>query len=554
MAAVSAAAIEQMIRQAQGLAARGGMREASRTLQDAVTLAPRSAEAHAALGWVLHQLGEPLRAADALKKSAALNGTRAETHYLLGTVQQVTGDIDGAIKSFERAMALKPSMPDPYGGASSLYERSSQPAKARQVIERGLKHVPKDAQLRAIHAGMRLRDGEAEGAKADLQKLIAQTNPEDVPALVRAWHNMGQTLDKLGEFDASFAAFARCNQLRETMPQAVWALQNDNVTGFIRAQRSITKEQCERWAKEEPQDGLPSPAFLVGFPRSGTTLIEQVLGAHPKVVATPERHMLLFPQAMLEQLARAGGGAAADDAAVVACLDALTPDHLRALRAEYWKHAEREIGGAGAGAGGAEAGGAGAGAGGAGKQEPIGDRLLVDKYPVHVGRLGLINRLFPRAKVMVALRDPRDCCLSAFMQYFQHNPAMVKFLRLDTTARFYAELIGLYLELRDRLTTPLLAFRYEDVVADAEGQARSLLNFLELEWDEKVLSPEERAKSRYVNTPSWNATSSKINAGAKGRWTKYRKHLEPILGELEGFVKEFGYVPSFEPGSAEVPS
>lgn len=509
-----------MLRQAEGLAMSGRMRDAAGLLQNAVTMAPRSAEAHATLGWAFAQLGEHHRAVAPLRRAIALDGTRAEHHMTLGTVLQVTGPVDEALLCFQRAMALKPSLPGPYGGAASVLERSSQNAKAREVIEKGIRAVPQDAQLKAIHASMRLRDGEAEGARDDLRALLASRPEPDLPARIKAWHTLGQALDKLGDPDGSFEAYTSCNRLREMLPQVRWALENDNVTPMIHAQAGITKEHCERWAASEPDDGLPSPAFLVGFPRSGTTMLENVLGAHPGCVATPERGMFLHCTAIIEHAMKQNPGKPLTD-----LLDALKPEDVTALRRRYWDAAKPEIGG------------------------DLKGRLLVDKYPVHIGRLGLINRVFPRARVLVALRDPRDCCLSAYTQYFAHNPAMVRFLRLDTTARFYADLLGSFLLLKDRLTTPCMTARYEDTVEDLEVQSRKMLEFLGLEWNDAVLRPEDRATKRYVNTPSWSTVGKSVNTKARGRWVKSRKHLEPILPVLEPFVTEFGYEPSYPDGT-----
>ncbi len=517
MSPASNAAVDSMLRQAEGLAMAGRMREAATLLHSAVTTAPRSAETHALLGWAFSQLGEHHRAVAPLRKAISLDGTRAEHHMTLGTVLQVTGPIDEALLCFQRAMALKPSLPGAYGGAASVLERSSQYAKAREIIEKGLKAVPHDAQLRAIHANMRLRDGEAEGARDDLRALLASRPEPDLPARIKAWHTLGQALDKLGDPDGSFEAYTSCNRLRELLPQVRWALENDNVTPMIHAQASITREHCQRWAASEPDDGLPTPAFLVGFPRSGTTMLENVLGAHPRCVATPERGMLLHAVGMIEHAMKQRPTVPLPE-----LLDAMTPADVTALRRRYWDAAKPEIGG------------------------ELNGRLLVDKYPVHVGRLGIINRLFPRARVLVALRDPRDCCLSAYTQYFAHNPAMVRFLRLETTACFYADLLGSYLTLKDRLTTPLMTARYEDTVEDLEAQSRKMLEFLGLEWDDAVLRPEDRAKKKYVNTPSWSTVNASVNTKARGRWVKSRKHLEPILAELEPFVKLFGYEPSYK--------
>jgi Flp pilus assembly protein TadD len=523
MPPVAQSTIDQMVRQAEGLAGSGRLREAAQILREATTLAPRHSMAHATLGWVYGQLGEHHRGVEPLRKAVALDGTRAENHYYLGTILQVTGPVPEALVCFQRAMALKPSLPGPYGGAASVLERSSQPDKARQVIEKGLKAVPRDAQLKAIHAGMRLRDGEAEGARDDLRALLASRPEPDLQARIRAWHTLGQVLDKLADADGSFEAYTSCNRLRELLPQVKWALENDNVTPMIHAQAAITREHFVRWAAEEPDDGLPTPAFLVGCPRSGTTMLEQVLGSHPACVSTPERGMLLHPVAIVEHAQRLN-----PSRPLVDIFDSMTKDEVTTMRRRYWDAAKPEIGG------------------------ELNGRLLVDKYPVHVGRLGLINRIFPRARVLVALRDPRDCCLSAYTQYFAHNPAMVRFLRLDTTARFYADLLGSFLTLKNRLTTPLMTARYEDTVEDLEAQARKMLEFLGLEWNDAVLRPEDRAKKRYVNTPSWQSVNTGVNTRARGRWVKFRKHLEPILPVLEPFVKEFGYETSYPQGSDSV--
>lgn len=521
MPPVAAQHIEDLVRQADALFNQGRLRDAQRLLTDAVALAPRSAKAHAYLGWVLHHQGDHQAGLDHLKKAVTLDGTQAGLHHMLGMALQVSSRADDAAKSFERAIALRPAMPDPYGALASVHERSSRLDKARATIERGLKAVPADDQLKAIHCTYRLNDQEIESAITDLRALTAPT--VNLTARIRAWHTLGMALDKRKDPDAAWHAYTQCNTLRQELPQVRWALANDTISPLIRQQSATTRAHAERWLATEPQDDLPSPAFLVGFPRSGTTMLEQVLGAHPGVVATPERGMLMHPLARFERLMASRGD-------FLSTADSLTPAELTEMRRAYWESARFEV------------------------QGPINNRLLVDKYPVHIGRLALINRLFPRAKVIVALRDPRDCCLSAYTQYFAHNPAMVKFLRIDTTARFYADLLGLYLELKDRLTTPILTTRYEDTVEDLPSHAARMLEFLELPWDDRVLTPEQHAQRRYVNTPSHSAVNQKVNTRARGRWKPYRAHLEPILPVLEPFIQRFGYEPSGPAPSAPAPA
>lgn len=518
MPPVSAQHIEDLVRQADGLFNQGRLRDAQRLLTDAVAMAPRNAKAQAYLGWVLHHQGDHQGGLEHLRKAVSLDGRQAGLHHMLGMALQVSSRAEEALLSFERAIALKPAMPDPYGALASVHERSSRLDKARATIERGIKAVPGDEQLRAIHCAYRLNDAEIDGAVADLRALTAPT--VNLTARIRACHTLGVALDKRKDADGAWAAYTLCNSLREQLPQVRWALANDTVSPMIAQQMSVTRAHCEKWLAEEPDDGLPTPAFLVGFPRSGTTMLEQVLGAHPGVVATPERGMLMHCVAMFERLLAKRG-------AFAAVADAMSGAEVTEMRRAYWDAAKFEIGGA-----------------------PNG-RLLVDKYPVHIGRLGLINRLFPRAKVIVALRDPRDCCLSAYTQYFAHNPAMVKFLRIETTAGFYAELLGLYVALKDVVTTPILTTRYEDTVADLPSHAARMLEFLELPWDDRVLTPEQHAQRRYVNTPSHSAVNQKVNTRARGRWKPYRAHLEPVLPILEPFIERFGYEPSSGAAAAE---
>ena len=264
-----------------------------------------------------------------------------------------------------------------------------------------------------------------------------------------------------------------------------------------------------RWAAERFDDGLADPLFLVGFPRSGTTMIEQVLGSHPRVVAGDEKPMLVEVSAKITQ--------GASIASIGTALDAMPRARVLELRREYWDSVARHGFVVGVG------------------------QVFIDKYPLHISRLSVINRLFPRSRVLVAVRDPRDCCLSGFMQLMDPNPAMMQFMTLDTGARLYDAVMNLYLAERAKLTLATREVYYEDAIADLQTQARAMLEFLGLEWSDKVLSFHERARQRYISTPSHRTVTEPVNTRAMGRWRNYRSHLEPILPLLARYVQEFGY-------------
>ncbi len=168
-------------------------------------------------------------------------------------------------------------------------------------------------------------------------------------------------------------------------------------------------------------------------------------------------------------------------------------------------------------------------------------KLFVDKLPLNSVFMPLLARLFPGARFILALRDPRDVVLSCFMQTFTLNEAMRHFLSLDETARYYAAVMGVAARAESRLGPRVLRVRYEDVVSDTEGQARRLLAFLQLPWDPAVLAFHETARKRRINTPSYQQVVQPVYGSARERWRKYAEELAPVLPVLEPFVRSFGY-------------
>jgi hypothetical protein len=169
-----------------------------------------------------------------------------------------------------------------------------------------------------------------------------------------------------------------------------------------------------------------------------------------------------------------------------------------------------------------------------------GERVL-DKHPMRTLDLGMVNLLFPRAKVVVMIRDPRDCCLSCFFQDLGITPVSVRFLTLETLGDIYGEIMGLWVGMRDRVTFPWLEMRYEDLVSDFEPRARELVEFLGEPWTDRVLEFHKKAARRTITTPSYQAVTQKVNTRAVGRWARYEKHLGPLVERVRPFLDTFGY-------------
>jgi len=245
--------------------------------------------------------------------------------------------------------------------------------------------------------------------------------------------------------------------------------------------------------------------FFVGFPRSGTTLMERALKAHPRIVTTDERSPLA---PILAELGESPG--------YPQDLERLDGGEIAALQDRFWARAEDVLG-------------------------PLDGKVLVDKMPLNLVNLGLANGLFPDARVLVALRDPRDACLSCFMQRFQFSDAMANFLDLESTATAYAAVMALWLHYREALSAPWREYRYEDLVADFRGTVEGVLGFIGLAWHDDVLGYGERAKDQVITTPSYRQVTRAIDPRAAGRWRRYRDELSPVLPRLRPLVRALGY-------------
>jgi hypothetical protein len=173
--------------------------------------------------------------------------------------------------------------------------------------------------------------------------------------------------------------------------------------------------------------------------------------------------------------------------------------------------------------------------------EPIGDRILLDKNPEFTLIVPHISRVFPEMKLVIAIRDPRDVCISCFMQALPITIVSSNYLSLKNTVAKYAMVIDTWIKIRSMTHTPWIEIRYEDAVADLQRQARRLLDFLQLPWDANVLEFHTRAQKKFVRSPSYEAVTRPIRNTAIGRWKNYAKYLEPYLDQLTPLCREFNY-------------
>ena len=173
--------------------------------------------------------------------------------------------------------------------------------------------------------------------------------------------------------------------------------------------------------------------------------------------------------------------------------------------------------------------------------EAVMHKQVVDKNALNTIDLGVISVIFPEAKIVFALRDPRDVSISCLMQAFTPSQATVNLLSLEGIAKQYAAVMDYWLTLRNLIQPSFLELRYEDTVTDFEASYRRVFEFLGVEWVAEVTQFHERAHGRYISTPSFAAVSQPLYSKAVARWKNYEQPLAPILPILDRFIFAFGY-------------
>ncbi|MEQ8769477.1 MAG: sulfotransferase [Phycisphaerales bacterium] len=441
------------------------------------------------------------------------NTARARALVARGRELERQRDYGGAEQAFRRAIGEDAAHAPAFAALARVLERTNNLEGASAAADRAVELDPADDHARLTRANLLRRAGDPAGARAEFERVLLKEAPGSVgeAVLAVAWNRYGLTLDALSDAERAMAAFERANDIRWSMPDAANIDAAAPVRRLDATRAFLTADRMSAWAATDGRaDAEPAdPVFLAGFPRSGTTLTERILGAHPAAAILDERSPMR--ETILRARELAGGTPYPD------VFDQITPAQARELRAHYWSGVAHRAG------------------------EGIQGRRLIDKVPLHLLDLAAIVRLFPRARVLMAIRDPRDVCVSAAMQLMVPNPAMASLRTVEGAARFYARVMGLWVGVRDRLPNPVLESRYEDLVADPDAAARRLVAFVGLEWDDAVLEFHRGARRAFIATPSFEAVAKPISGDAQGRWTRYARWVEPALPELQPFLDAWGY-------------
>ncbi len=472
---------------AMTLRALGREADAQIVLGRALTLRPETCEGLCQLGGLYFEMRRYEQAIDSYERALAIDPCSAAAYRGIGRVRFSQGLLEDARTAIAKALELEPENAANYAAMGQTYQTEGRFEAAIDWQRQAIARQPNNAVAHYTLSMMRGANDRKERIR-ELERALTEgsPNPEQAVGLQFA---LGKVYDEDGDFDAAFRCFEAGNALRKTRQRFVL----EEEVAFVDA--TIATFCRELYAELGPI-GNPTdrPVFVVGMMRSGTTLVEQILASHPHIHGHGELEEIRWlAQSLVE---RSGAGRPYPD-----CASAIRGPLAQRLAGEYLAVLERDAG------------------------EAI---RSVDKMPANFRYLGLIALLFPAAKLIHCVRDPRDTCLSNYFQDFGIRHAFTCDLRqLGLYHRLYRRLMAHWHAV---LPMPILDVPYEALVADQEAWSRKIVDFVGLDWDARCL--DYYKTDRPVLTSSFWQVRQPIYSSSIGRWRHYERHLGPLLDAL----------------------
>ncbi len=450
---------------------------------------PRNADALNLLSQVAFARGLYDDAVTHLSRCAAMHPRDAGTQYSLGELYTYLGRYRDAITRFDKALRLKPDDPMAITGKASAFVKSGEYAKARALLQPLVDTPAMTAEMAMPLARVELHEGNVE-AIMELVNRHATPGQSGGSASRHLYWMLGRSLEHCGRYDEAFGAYRQANECVEIPFDAnAWRQQTDDLIEAFSAERMRSLPRARH--------GSSLPIFIVGMPRCGSTLVETILDTHPDAHGAGE--LATLPLIVNDIPLKIGSSLG-----YPACIEDFSQQDVDAIARTYLDRIEPLAKGA---------------------------QRVADKYLGNYRYLGLIELLFPEARIIHCRRDPLDTCLSCFCQTLLVGafPFVTDLQRLGIAYTDYQRAMTHWQQV---LQKPILVVLYEQLVSDQQRVSREIVEFCGLPWDDSCLRFYER--SRAVQTASFEQVTKPIYSSSVARYRNFDKHLGPLKAALGG--------------------
>ncbi|MDG2321114.1 MAG: sulfotransferase [Rhodospirillaceae bacterium] len=466
---------------------------------------PKDPEVMALFGECLLKVGAYTVAIEKFLAALSLGKDSFDIRMRLGGAYLKLNQFQSAIEHYKEAVVHGPGNLVAKVNLAIALERANQIGELQDLIVEILEIDSENIEGRLIAATVQRRKGDYEQGIHFLEDLrLDKATPLQA---TRCLFELAQLYDRAERSEEAFKTFTAANRLQSNGSGFDQSIANNFKEHVAYERKKLHRQESLSAAAVSDTQDRPDPTFLIGFTRSGTTLLEQILGAHPDLDVLGEKPIFtrVYQDFVAMEEAQEKLGAT------------VSLDQLSYLKETYTDSVSAYLGAA-----------------------P--KHHFVDKLALNLTKTRLIQAMFPKSKYIFALRHPCDVCLSNFMQSFFLNDATANFLNFEDAIRVYDQVMKLWAQASALFNLNTHIVRYESLVGDFESTTRQIFEFLELDWNDQVLNYTDHAKqSEGITTPSYQDVVQPIFTRSQYRWVRYADKFEPFRPILEPHVHRFGY-------------
>jgi len=472
--------------------------------QKAINLKKDYIFAYTNLGMAYVNLKQVAKAKENYLKAIEIDPNNLLANYNFANLLKRLGDHENSKFYYKKAIEIDPNYLPSYNNVMDLYDKSNQNNELKKLINSAEKIFPNNQVIKSFKAKLFYKEKNYK----EVVNLLDKTEflPDQIVQKQASYEVLAKSYDKLGNYSEAFKLFRMLNDIMDQRKE-----KNVDKKIYLKTTQDrldfFSDPKISNWQPTKVLDKKKDPYFLIGFPRSGTTLLDTILRSHPSIEVLEEIPIinkfmdLLYINKNLN----------------LSNLENMDPNLIKEMREFYFRQIETS------------------------KKEKE-KKITIDKMPLNIVHVGEIIRFFPNAKFILALRHPYDCVLSCFMQNFMLNHAMANFLDLNDSSNLYDLTMSLWKKYNKVFKVDHHIIKYEDVILNFDKTIKDLLSFLDVPWSENVKKFYKTAEKRgMINTPSYNQVSQPIYSNSIYRWKNYEKEFVKSKDLLDNWVKEFKY-------------
>ena len=477
--------------------------DAKKFFNKTLEINPSHLDAYNSLGIVYAELGDLNQALFNVKKVLELNSNFVSAHNNLGLIYKKFEHFNEAETSFKKAIEIDFKFIESHYNLMELYEKGNQNDKLESIVN-NFEKLFKANSITSLYRGHILykKDLFLEAIKS----LESFSIENKINLEVDRINLLGKSYDKIGNINDAFLSFEKANLLNTNLK--IEGINKNNFLNEIKIRINYFKniKIVEKLPKQS--QNYQDPVFMIGFPRSGTTLLDTILRSHPMIEVIEEKSSVKKIVNSLNKLTNN----------IFEGFNNIKDVNIKEIRKNYFEDLLSYI------------------------DHHDKDFIYIDKLPLNIVYIAEILKIFPHAKFIISFRHPCDCILSCYMQNFKLNDSMSNFLNLKDTAVTYDLIMNLLKIYKSKFNFNFYEIKYENLISKFDNEIKNLLGFLELPWNDSVLEYQKTASERErIFTPSYDQVIKPLYLKSAGRWKKYENKLSNVYPILEPWIKEFKY-------------